>query len=379
MEDYREIFKREIERLNYLYAKANTKSKKKNMAYDLIFFESMYNGLAGEDKTIFPWTNDPVLMEVCRGVTFDLIRNILQEQQYLIQVFESSFDKYLESEFSVHSDYGKQYHKMNDELLQKYIVDFYRTIDKTLILRFKDKFDNSEIFVNNTMDNFYGLFFPMEAISKNIIFITSNDNMSIWEGRKLVHEMGHDFEIENAKKNGVTNIWSGMVRTLFPEVSSCFFEYAYINYLIENNIYKEDAMMLKRMYLNQLLIYLTDALVIFSHSHMKVDLEFNTRLNSQNNVDYGNELLDSINSFDRRYEIGEAIDFRKTFVYSMGKLLAIYVYDSYKNNPKEFLSNFKTTLLEYKDKGMDAFSHLGITYDSLIEGKVLKKTLDECK
>ena len=38
MDDYREIFDREVERLNYLYVKANTKSKKKNMAYDLIFF-----------------------------------------------------------------------------------------------------------------------------------------------------------------------------------------------------------------------------------------------------------------------------------------------------------------------------------------------------
>ena len=379
MDDYRELFKREIERLNYLYVKANTKSKKKNMAYDLIFFESMYNGLAGEDKIIFPWTNDPILMDVCRGVTFDLIRNISREQQYLIQIFEGSFDKFLENEFSVHGDYGKHYHKMSDELLQKYIVDFYNTIDSSLILRFIDKFDNSEIFVNNTMENFYGLFFPIEALSKSVIFITSSDNMSIWEGRKLIHEMGHDFEIENAKKNGVTNIWSGMVRTLFPEVSSSFFEYAYINYLIENNIYKEDAMMLKRVYLNQLLLYLIDALVIFSHSHMKVDLEFSTRLDNQNNVDYGNELLDSINSFDRKYEIDDVIDFRKTFVYGMCMLLGMYVYDAYKNDSKEFLSNFKKALLEYKDTGMDAFSHLGITYDSMIEGKVLKRAINECK
>ena len=39
MDDYREIFNREIKRLNYLYVKANTKSKKKNMAYDLIFLK----------------------------------------------------------------------------------------------------------------------------------------------------------------------------------------------------------------------------------------------------------------------------------------------------------------------------------------------------
>lgn len=57
MDDYREIFNREVEKLNYLYVKANTKSKKKNLAYDLIFFEDMYNALS-DDKIIFPWTND---------------------------------------------------------------------------------------------------------------------------------------------------------------------------------------------------------------------------------------------------------------------------------------------------------------------------------
>ena len=53
MEDYKEIFKREVDRLSYLYAKANTKSKKRSIAYDLIFFEQMYNMLLDE-KIEFP-------------------------------------------------------------------------------------------------------------------------------------------------------------------------------------------------------------------------------------------------------------------------------------------------------------------------------------
>ena len=86
--------------------------------------------------------------------------------------------------------------------------------------------------------------------------------MSVEEGRILVHEMGHDFEFENAKKNGVNGIWNGIVRTIYPEVSSSFFEYAYINYLIENNIYKEDAFVLKRRYLNQIYYFLSYLLII---------------------------------------------------------------------------------------------------------------------
>ena len=49
MENCYEIFKQEIERLSYLYVKADTKSKKKRLAYDLIAFEDMYNMLSLEE------------------------------------------------------------------------------------------------------------------------------------------------------------------------------------------------------------------------------------------------------------------------------------------------------------------------------------------
>ena len=43
MEDFKEVFKRELDRLTYLYVKADTISKKKRIAYDLIAFDNMYN------------------------------------------------------------------------------------------------------------------------------------------------------------------------------------------------------------------------------------------------------------------------------------------------------------------------------------------------
>ena len=42
MEDCRENFKRDLDRLTYMYAKANTISKKKQIASDLLFFEYMF-------------------------------------------------------------------------------------------------------------------------------------------------------------------------------------------------------------------------------------------------------------------------------------------------------------------------------------------------
>jgi hypothetical protein len=173
MEDYRELFKKELDRLSYLYSRANTKSKKRQMAYDLIFFEDMYNKLSENEKTIFPWTYDEVIVRLRIEVIGDMIKGVLENQLYLVELIKNSFNIFLENEFSVHADYGKRYHKISNYLMQKTIIDMFSEIDKSSIPRFRNKFDNSEIFVNNNIKGYAGLFFPMEALSKNIIFITA--------------------------------------------------------------------------------------------------------------------------------------------------------------------------------------------------------------
>ena len=40
--------------------------------------------------------------------------------------------------------------------------------------------------------------FPIESIDKNIIFFEAYDSMIVDSARILAHEMGHDFEFENA-------------------------------------------------------------------------------------------------------------------------------------------------------------------------------------
>lgn len=62
-DEFKELFKRELTRYEYLYAKANTKSKKKKIAYDLFFFENMYN-LFIDEEVVFPWSNDVEIINV---------------------------------------------------------------------------------------------------------------------------------------------------------------------------------------------------------------------------------------------------------------------------------------------------------------------------
>lgn len=201
--------------------------------------------------------------------------------------------------------------------------------------------------------------------------------MTVDEGRSFVHELGHDFEFTNAKESGETSIWSKIEKTIYSEVSSSFFEYAYINYLIDNGLYKEDAMIMKRKYLNQIFYFLAYLLIIFNQSELTIDSDLNIELKSEEIVQYANNLFELMNSSEIEFSVGEKISFQRIFIYCFGKLFGIYVYDSYKKNPKDFLSNFKTMLLQYKDIGINAFKYLGIKKEDLLRGDVLKKTLKE--
>ena len=380
MDDYKEIFKREYERLNYLYAKANTKSKKRQLAYDLIFFENMYNSfVTDDDRVVFPWSYDEELKKVSYEGVEAFVTSILLEQHFLIELVENSFNIFLDEEFSTYCDYGKNFHKLKEELFQKYIFKFYSSFDKDIGLRIKDKFINLEIFINNNIKKYNGLFFPMESLNKNIILFTSRDIMTVDESRSLVHELGHDFEFMNARESGETNIWSKIEKTIYSEVSSSFFEYAFINYLIENKIYLEDSLMLRRRFLNQTLYYLIYILIIDKIGELEIDWDFSIKLDDDDIVDYANSLFEKINLPTEEFEIGSKLNFRNSIIYGLGKILGIYAYEIYKDNPEEFLSRFRKVLLEYNNNGMDAFYELGINKDELVNGKVLRRVLRDSK
>lgn len=378
MDEFKNLFKRELDRYNYLYAKANTKSKKKKIAYDLIFFGEMYNKLVQENVE-FAWDNDIDIINERIMVVNGLIRNVLDNQEVLIELVKNCFNVYLEEDFSVYSDYAKEYHKIKEELMMKYIEEFFGSIDKSLVDRFNYKMDNIELFINNNMDNYSGLTYPLESVDKNIILFESDVDMNIDNARVLVHEMGHDFEFENSKRVGIDNIWNKIAKTSFVEVSSSFFEYAFINYLIDNKIYLEDSLMLKRRFLNQTLFYLIYILIIDKIGELEIDWDFSIRLDDADTVDYANSLIEKINFPTEEFEIGSKLNFRNSIIYGLGKILGIYAYEIYKENPKEFLSKFRKVLLEYNNNGMDAFYELGINKDELVNGKVLRRVLRDSK
>lgn len=378
MDDYKEVFKRELERLNYLYAKANTKSKKVRLAFDLIFFENMYREITGENVE-FAWDNDEVIINERVKAANGMINSVLNDQKFLLKMVANAYNVFVDEGFDTYTDYGKQYHKMSEELMQEYMASFYRGIDSSLVESFVNKFDNLELFVINNMNGYAGLTYPIDSINKNIIAFEAGKHMSVDEIRILAHEMGHNFEFDNSRKSGIDTTWNKITKTVFVEVSSSFFEYAIINYLIDNQIYLDDALMLKRRFLNQVLSYLIYILVIEKIGRLYIDYDFMVEISNEEVCEYANGLLEKMNLGDTVFRIGDRIDFRNSFIYGIGKLMGIYVYEMYKKDEVNFLSRFKQALIEYKNTGIQAFENLGLDEETIVSANILKKVLKESK
>lgn len=378
-DEIKKIFQREVDRYEHLYAKANTKSKKRKIAYDLIHFEKMYNMLV-EEKVNFSWSNDTDLIKIRLIEVNKFINNILKEQDLCREIFENSFNIFIDEEYSLYTDYSKEYHKISEDIMFKYIGMFLKNIDSTLLNRVKDKLLNLELFINNNMDvGTLGLTLPLESVNKNIIMISVLKDFTIETASHLVHELGHDFEFEYNRMSGKNESIGKIFESLYAEVCAHFFEYAFINYLIENKIYLEDSLMLKRRYLNQIVYYLSQVLAIMNIEDIKIDFKYNVLLETEDVVEYANELLIKINSFAEEYNVGDKIAFRGSFIYSIGRLISLNLYEKYKENPKEFLSNFRKVLLDYKNNNFDSFEKIGITRESMISGDILRRVLKDTK
>jgi hypothetical protein len=86
-----------------------------------------------------------------------------------------------------------------------------------------------------------------------------------------------------------------------------------------------------------------------------------------------------MNSYGVLYKVGDTLNFRSSFIYAVGRLMGVYIYEMYKENPKEFLSNFRKVLIDYKNNNFESFEQIGITKEMMSDGSVLRRVLREVK
>lgn len=372
MENTKKILNKYIEKLNYEYIKANTKSKRKNLVYDLLLFSNLYNELYFETDTDLIWENDEDLITLIKDNRKIFINNVLSNQAIYNKITNSTIKIYKESDFKFYTNYGKKYHRLSDSQFDDIILSFLESINPTIANNFNKKIKENEIFKID-QDEFLGATFPISILKKNIIlFGLNNNNKTIFEAYILAHELGHDYELNVLNNSGFSNSYQKMTETPFFEVASSFFEYSFIEYLLKNKIITNDSQLLLSDYLKEILIDACNISILSKINPSNLDEYGNIELNNPIISNYANDLIEEFNI----YNINNYINYKDAYIYEFGRLFAIYLYQNFCSNPKEFLKEFNYSLLEYQTtNSINSFNRIGISEDILTKGDALKKVL----
>ena len=219
----------------------------------------------------------------------------------------------------------------------------------------------------------------IDCLRKNFITLKYNYRRNIDDAVSTMHEFGHSYEHEVMYGRNMPFLADA---TPFFEVCSCFFEYAYMNYLRENKLLDKDIKIIFDLYYKNILLYNMDIYTISNYIKKSDTIDIHEEFINVNDEEIWLE-TDKVKDKLNYYMFSknrEPLDLRETYIYGIGKLFAVILYDSYKNDPNNFKKEFVNTLCNYPlTKDISAFSNLGINEDELINGNILKKRLKKDK
>jgi len=376
MDREKKLLKEYEEKLNYIYAKANTKSKKKRIIYDLFNFSRMCYEHFGIEKT-FDWEKDKEIIKLIEDYTIAFIENTLGMKEMFSEVPKSIIDTFAEVKYPFYKDYNKLLNGLTDLEIQDITFAFLNSFDPKLLNQYKEKLENCEIFDVGiySKTGYSGLTYPFESLRKNLIFCDNDINGSVLTASILMHEFGHSLEYDTMYRCGVTEYGRAIDKLPYSEVSSRFFEYAFLNYLKENKIYENDANICLMGYYKTMLSYIYKISVIYEMNFVNINKYGYAEIKDPKVSEYANSVKEKLNYYALPSEAGQEIAYRDSFLYGIGGLFSIYLYENYKQDPNNFKKEFKNALINYRYNDIDAFKDVGITTEILTKSPILKRAL----
>ena len=110
--------------------------------------------------------------------------------------------------------------------------------------------------------------------------------------------------------------------------------------------------------------------------NISIDEEDCVEIEEQHVIDYANSLMNKFNIHSLETVEGDFIGFRDSFVYGIGDIFSLFMYENYKQSPNYFMKELKNMLLTYPyTKNIKEFERLGITKELLTNKKELKRIL----
>ena len=228
-------------KLDYIYAKANTISKKKRLIDELFMFSEMCHEKFLIENP-FAWEYDKTFNLIGNNEKNIFTRNVLVNKDIYEKISDSVINTYINAKYPFYKrdiDIYTKYHRLKRGQMKDIILSFLSSFNNYLYRLYKDNISHGLLFKEKggTEDS-YGVTYAFSSLKKNYMFARTNLNGddTIMVAATIMHEFGHNYEMKLYNNSGIQNkMW------LFPllEISSQFFEYAFINYLKENKIYLE--------------------------------------------------------------------------------------------------------------------------------------------
>ena len=362
-----------VDIFNYRYIKANTKSKKRLIASDLLLLSSICEKYFPYFEFDISWSNDDTLYKDTILSYCKYVMNIVSNQEKYLRIFKSSSKQILSTNPNVYKYYGKDYpiHALND--LEEVFYDFLNTFSPKLCNEYKNMEEKGNIFLV-PIEDYDGQNYSFSILNDTMIFLDQTLNDSVELYGILRHELGHSYEASLYLHNNKIREYDRTINSPFYEVSSSFLEYAYINYLIENNIYKEEGRMLLHDYIMSLLIHSIYSVAICRIPNITVNVDDKMQISIERSKYY-------LEGLQKDYNIhaipgDNKVSLRDSFIYGFGQLFSIYMYENYKKDPKYFIKEFDKALLDYSfSEDISSFKRVGASYEELVRGEALKRVL----
>lgn len=383
----KKILAQELKIMNNIYNRANTKGKKKLVAEDLVSFEELYNRVYPFSNSKMIWSNDDDIYNIYTDMALSykesFLENVLNDQEFYKNLSLNVLDAYDKTNFN--------FYRYNTPLayLKRLsitdIIEMLNVFTKHLGKKYNDyfikKYKDYEIFLIDSYDCdgeyqtlYAGMTTQIGKLGKNYIFLEEKFGMNLHLAQTLAHEFGHSVEMYINAKSSNTILEEISYKTPYYEISSCFFETAFLNYIKENKLYLDSVSICLDHNYKDIFTYFSTMLAILKIDDIKLN---NGELTIQDEAAL--KCLDIIKNTTNYHNLpskGDSVSYVNTFIYALGRLASIYMYEEFTKDKEKFMYEFDKSLSSYQStESLESFSSLGISKENLLDNKILSKTL----
>ncbi len=377
METIEELVNYYEKKLTDQYLRANTKSKRKKLVRDLIAFKEICTERFGIDKT-FAWEHDNDMLTLTKSGRVAFVKEVADNCTMYNEIFTSTLNSFIEEQYPMYKYYQKDYQRLTIKEVQELIFDFLNQYDEKLLEDLKNKMDNDKL-ICGPLIGYKGTTYSFGTINTNLMFYTPEYGCNLDSATTIVHEFGHSVEMDNYYKVGRVNYFDIVRGSPYYEVSSRFLEYAFLNYLKENNILVEEANKRIHRVLFDLLVRSYEIMMIYKLEEIEID-EFDNVYIVDDSIKQEAEMLQNkINYYSLQSSPGDMFKYRHSFLYGIGDLSAPILYEKYKEDSRYFKKEFINATLSYPNLGLSAFEKVGLTRETMTKATPIKRLLRSSK